>query len=146
VEGGVNSPAPTRLQKPQIYKRRELTKAVVVEVLSQDNNKVIQRYRFVPPAAGHKQRFTPSGVERVLENFIFSFERDNPNHRYRLVECAGKFRLVWIPEEKPDAQAEEMKAMVEAARQMSPEELRLAVASNSPCAFTMPLPPLDSAS
>lgn len=82
-------------------KRLQTFKAVNIEVLSEDNKRVIKRFRFTPPtdtATGKKRRFLESGIEQVLENFIASFERDNPNHRYRLVQCNGKFRLVWIPE------------------------------------------------
>lgn len=81
-----------------LYTRRELVKAVLIEVLSQDNKQVIKRFRFVPPEKGH--RFNPEGVERCLNNFIFRFDSDNPNHKYRLVELKGHagrdchFRLV----------------------------------------------------
>jgi hypothetical protein len=74
-----------------------LTKAVNIEVLSADNKKVIRRFRFTAPddPKKGKQRLTPAGVDKVLENFIESFDRDNPDHKYRLVDLhGGRFRLV----------------------------------------------------
>ena len=82
-----------------------VAKRVQVEVLSQDNKRVIHRFRFAPPndaKTGHRTRFTAEGVDQVLENFVDSFERDNPNHRYRLVVCKDKYKLVWEPEESGD--------------------------------------------
>ena len=83
--------------------RSSLHKRVQIEVMDQANKKVIRRFRFTPPddPSGRKHRFTGKGVEQVLDNFIDSFERDNPNHRYRLVVCKDKFKLVWEPEESP---------------------------------------------
>jgi hypothetical protein len=87
-------------------------------VLSQDNKRVIQRYRFVPPndTQGRKTRFTAPGVDHVLENFIDSFERDNPNHKYRLVVCKDKYRLVWAPDPEPDPVKESLAEVLAAVK------------------------------
>lgn len=105
-------------------RRRDLTKAVTIEVLSQDNKKVIQRWRFVPP---NKRLFTDKGVDQTLDNFIDTFERDNPDHRYRLVVMTDRYRLVWEPEEKPDTQAEALKELVSTAKAMPAEALKEAI-------------------
>lgn len=71
-------------------------KTVVIEVLTQDNKRVLSRHRF---SAGEQQkgmRFTPAGVDQIINTFCTKFELDNPGHQYRLAELAGaKFRLVW---------------------------------------------------
>ncbi|HWF05561.1 MAG TPA: hypothetical protein VHA06_17880 [Candidatus Angelobacter sp.] len=83
-------------------------KAVHVDVMAQDNRSLIKRYRFQPPndpKTGNKTKFTSIGIQQVLENFVKCFERDNPDHKYRLVELAGaRFRLVHevIPCTAPD--------------------------------------------
>jgi hypothetical protein len=90
--------------RKQFLELKAVAKRVQIEVLSQDNKRVIRRFRFVPPsdAQGRKTRFTSKGVDHVLENFVDSFERDNPDHKYRLVVCKDKYKLVWTPEESGD--------------------------------------------
>jgi hypothetical protein len=112
----------------------KLFKSVNIEVLSTDNKKVIRRFRFNPPddpKTGRKTRFTEKGVDQVLENLIASFDRDNPDHKYRLVTLKDKFRLVWTPDPEEDPLKKEQEAMLAVAQ---------AAAGNSPCKFDMPLP------
>jgi hypothetical protein len=95
------------------------TKRVEIEVLSQDNKRVIRRFRFTPPndaKTGQKTRFIGKGVDHVLENFVDSFERDNPNHRYRLVVCKDKYKLVWESEPEPDPVKEHLDEMLAAVK------------------------------
>jgi preprotein translocase subunit SecA len=71
-------------------------KAVTIEVLSEDNKRVLSRHRFVADEGNKKVRFTEAGVDQVINTFVAKFEMDNPGHQYRLTELAGaKFRLVW---------------------------------------------------
>jgi hypothetical protein len=75
---------------------KKLFKAVTIEVLSQDNKRVLSRHRFVADEGNKKVRFTEHGVDQVINTFITKFETDNPGHQYRLAELAGaRFRLVW---------------------------------------------------
>lgn len=96
-------------------KGAQLLKAINIEQLSQNNKRVIRRYRFTPPKeTGRAVTFTAKGVEMVLDNFIQSFERDNPDHKYRLVVMnGGRYRLVWTPEPEPDHQRIALEKMVE---------------------------------
>jgi hypothetical protein len=133
----VNPLPPHSSLRKQLLALKAVAKRVQVEVLSQDNKRVIQRYRFVPPndTQGRKTRFTAPGVDHVLENFVDSFERDNPNHKYRLVVCKDKYKLVWTPEPEPDVQKQMQEDMVTLAR---------AAQGNSPCSFTRPIPETES--
>jgi hypothetical protein len=119
--------------RKQFLELKAVAKRVQIEVMSQDNKRVIRRFRFVPPsdAQGRKTRFTSKGVDHVLENFVDSFERDNPDHKYRLVVCKDKYKLVWTEDPEPDVQKQMLEDMVTVAK---------AAQGNSPCEFTMPLP------
>jgi hypothetical protein len=75
---------------------KKLHRSVVIEVLSEDNKRVLTRHKFVADEANKKTRFTEAGVDQVINTFVTKFEMDNPGHNYRLAELAGaKFRLVW---------------------------------------------------
>lgn len=135
----VNPLPPIPLRK-QLLALKAVAKRVQIEVLSQDNKRVIQRYRFVPPndaKTGRKTRFTDIGVDHVLENFIDSFERDNPDHKYRLVVCKDKYKLVWTPDPQPDPV---QKNLGEALAAVKAGAAPATAQGNSPCEFTMPLP------
>jgi hypothetical protein len=70
------------------------SKAITIEVLSQDHRRVIFRRRFVPGIKGH--RWTPQGVDGVLANFCEKFDLKYPGHQYRMVDCANAtFGLIW---------------------------------------------------
>lgn len=75
---------------------KKLFRSVVIEVLSEDNKRVLTRHKFVADEGNKKTRFTEAGVDQVINTFVTKFELDNPGHNYRLAELAGaRFRLVW---------------------------------------------------
>jgi hypothetical protein len=93
-------------------------KAVNITVMSEDNKRVMQRFRFKAPndANGRKRRLIGAGVYQTLENFIDCFDRDNPNHKYRLVALGGaRYRLVNAPPDpEPDLQKEHLEKVMTA--------------------------------
>lgn len=75
---------------------KKFFRSVTIEVLSEDNRRVLTRHKFVADEGNKKKRFTEHGVDQVINTFVTKFELDNPGHNYRLAELAGaKFRLVW---------------------------------------------------
>jgi hypothetical protein len=96
----------------------KLPKKITIEVLTRDNKRVLKRLNIRAPQG---QRLTEQGCDNALEKFVTWFDQNNPGHRYRLVECAGRvFRMVW--------EAETAIEMVAAGAM-----------ANSPCEFTMPI-------
>lgn len=82
-----------------------MIKRVDIEIMAQDNKRVLQRYRIRPKQTveGSHAFFTEKGVDAVLEGIIARIDAISPNHKFRLVSLGrGRFRFVWDEGEADD--------------------------------------------
>ncbi|HEV7674411.1 MAG TPA: hypothetical protein VGQ12_07770 [Candidatus Angelobacter sp.] len=95
---------------------KKLAKRVEIEVMDRDNRRVIARRRVVPDRG---MRFSPAGVDNILETFVEDFDQKNPGHKYRIAELMKNgcpvFKFVWDPAYHMAEQLQQLEAATASA-------------------------------